>query len=307
LAIVAPAVNQWLKEGTRGGGERRHLRIRNALVVTEIAFAMLLLIGAGLLINSFARLRSVDPGYDAHGVLSMWVTAPAERYRDPESKARFYQQMLDETARVPGVQGVTLTSSVPLGSIGFPFNIEEHPLAGGDANTRYSAIAANYFRVLKAKMRAGREFDAHDDLKAPAVMIIATKQWPASISPAPINRAKDFAQLSCAQGGARDCRCRRRSQAGRVGSTDETRSLRAVHSTALVLAGICSSTPAKPRLATLRMCSRRSGCRSQPDCFGRENLDQELEGDDRRAAAVYDPAGNVCGVGAGAQPWVFIA
>ena len=167
-----PAVNQWLKEGTRGGGEGRQLRIRNALVVTEIAFAMLLLIGAGLLINSFARLRSVDPGYDAHGVLSMWVTAPAERYRDPESKARFYQQMLDETARVPGVQGVTLTSSVPLGSIGFPFNIEEHPLAGGDANTRYSAIAANYFRVLKAKMRAGREFDAHDDLKAPAVMII---------------------------------------------------------------------------------------------------------------------------------------
>jgi putative ABC transport system permease protein len=167
-----PAVNQWLKEGTRGGGEGRQLRVRNGLVVAEIGFAMVLLVGAGLLLNSFARLRSVDLGYDSRGVLSMWVTAPVEQYRDAESKARFYQQMLDEIARVPGVQGVTLTSSVPLGGIGFPFNIEGHPLAGGDANTRYSAISANYFQVLRAKMRAGREFDGHDDLKAPAVMIV---------------------------------------------------------------------------------------------------------------------------------------
>jgi predicted permease len=168
-----PTVNQWLKEGTRGSGEgRRQLRVRNALVVAEIALALVLLVGAGLLINSFSRLRSVDLGYDSHGLLSMWITAPAEQYRDAESKARFYQQMLDEVARVPGVQAATLTSSIPFGSIGFPFNIEGGPLPNGDANTRYSAIAANYFKVLNAKLRAGREFDVHDDLRAPAVAII---------------------------------------------------------------------------------------------------------------------------------------
>jgi putative ABC transport system permease protein len=131
-----------------------------------------LLVGAGLLINSFVRLRSIDLGYDARGLFSMWVTAPVERYKDPESKARFYQEMIDETSRVPGVQGVTLTSSVPLGSIGFPFNIEGRPLANGDANTRYSSVAANYFSVLHAKLRAGRDFDQHDDSRAPAVAII---------------------------------------------------------------------------------------------------------------------------------------
>ena len=167
-----PALNQWLKESTRGGGEgARSPRLRNALVVSEIALALILLVGAGLLINSFAHLRSVELGYNPHGLLSMWVTAPVERYRDPESKARFYQQMMDETSRVPGVQGVTLTSSVPLGSIDFPFNIEGNPMAN-DAHARYSAIAANYFQVLGAKLRAGREFEQHDDSRSAPVAII---------------------------------------------------------------------------------------------------------------------------------------
>jgi len=167
-----PALNQWLKESGRGSGEgARQPRLRNALVVSEIALALVLLVGAGLLINSFARLQKVELGYEPHGLLPVWATAPIERFRTPESQAQFYQQMADEAARVPGVQGVTLTSSVPLGSIGFPFNIDGHPLAN-DASARYSAIAPNYFQVLGAKLRAGREFDQHDDLHSGAVAII---------------------------------------------------------------------------------------------------------------------------------------
>lgn len=181
-----PAVNHWLKEGVRGGSEGGQPRMRNALVVAEISLALVLLVGAGLLLNSFVRLRSVDLGYNSHGLLSMWVTAPAEKDRDAESKVRFYDQMLDEVGRIPGVQGVTLTSSIPFGSIGFPFNIEGHPLPGGDANTRYSAVAASYFRVIQAKLRAGREFDDHDDLKAPAVAVInetMARQYFAGVDP----------------------------------------------------------------------------------------------------------------------------
>jgi putative ABC transport system permease protein len=162
----------WLKEGSRGGEGWQQQRARSVFVVAEVSLALVLLVGAGLLLNSFVRLRTMDVGYDPHGLLSMWTSAPVEKYRDPESKARFYQQMIDEVSRVPGVQGVTLTSSIPFGSIGFPFNIEGHPLPGGDANARYSAIAANYFKVLKTRMRTGREFDEHDDLRAPAVAII---------------------------------------------------------------------------------------------------------------------------------------
>lgn len=173
LQASRPALNQWLKESARGSGEGgRQPRLRSALVVSEIALALILLVGAGLLINSFVHLRSVDLGYDPHGLLSMWVTAPVERFRDAESKARFYQQMLDETARVPGVKAVSLTSSVPLGAIGLPFNIEGHPLPNGDGSTRYSAIAPNYFKVLDARLSTGREFDQHDDFRAAPVAII---------------------------------------------------------------------------------------------------------------------------------------
>jgi putative ABC transport system permease protein len=187
LQASRPTVNQWLKEGTRGVGDGgRQQKWRSALVVTEIALALVLLVAAGLLINSFMRLRSVDLGYDSQGLLSMWVTAPVERYREPESKVRFYQQLLDEAARVPGVQAVTLTSSVPLGSIGFPFNIEGRPLPNGDANTRYSSIASNYFTVLRAKLRSGREFDQHDDSRSTAVAIInetMARQYFAGVNP----------------------------------------------------------------------------------------------------------------------------
>jgi len=161
-----PGMDRWLKEGTRGSSEGRQLRVRNGLVIAEIAFALVLLIGAGLLLNSFARLRSVDLGYDPSGVFSMWVTANAERYQDVESKTRFYQQMLDETSRAPGVQGVTLTSSVPLGALSFPFNIEGRPWptmpVPGTApslptiskcSRRKCALVANSMRMMIRKAR----------------------------------------------------------------------------------------------------------------------------------------------------------
>ncbi len=168
----SPDVNPWLKESGRSSQSRQNRLTRNTLVIAEITLALILLIGAGLLLNSFLRLQRVDLGYDPKGLLTMWITPPKEMYPDNQSRARYFRQMLDEVERVPGVEMVTLTSSIPFGNIGFPFNIEGRPLPDGDANARYSAIAPNYFKVLKTPLLAGREFDDRDTAESPGVILI---------------------------------------------------------------------------------------------------------------------------------------
>jgi putative ABC transport system permease protein len=140
--------------------------------VSEIAIALVLLVGAGLLVQSFVRLRRVDLGYDANGLLTMWVSAPYSRYPNDESKARFYRRLLERVSQVPGADGVTLSSESWFGLLNFQFNIEGDPLPSGDATVRYSSVAPGYFEVLKARVLMGRDFDDHDDARAPAVAII---------------------------------------------------------------------------------------------------------------------------------------
>jgi len=166
-----PDVSEWLKEGGRGSGAG-HQRTRSALIVGEIAVALVLLIGAALLVQSFVRLRRVDLGYDPNGLLTMWVPAPFSRYPNDEAKARFYRQLLERVSRVHGAAGVTSSSEAWFGLLNFQFNIEGDPLPTGDATVRYSSIAPDYFNVLKAQIRAGRDFDDRDDGRVPGVAII---------------------------------------------------------------------------------------------------------------------------------------
>jgi putative ABC transport system permease protein len=167
-----PDVSEWLKEGGRGGSSAGHQRTRSALIIAEIAVALVLLIGAGLLVQSFVRLRRVDLGYDPNGLLTMWVPAPFSRYPNDEAKARFYKQVLERVSQVHGADGVTSSSEAWFGLLNFQFNIEGDPLPTGDATVRYSSIAPDYFKVLKAQIRAGRDFDDRDDGRAPGVAII---------------------------------------------------------------------------------------------------------------------------------------
>jgi putative ABC transport system permease protein len=166
-----PDVSERLKEGGRGSGAG-HQRTRSALIIGEIAVALVLLIGAALLVQSFVRLRRVDLGYDPNGLLTMWVPAPFSRYPNDEAKARFYRRLLEQASQVHGAEGVTLSSEAWFGLLGFQFNIEGDPLPSGDATVRYSSIAPDYFNVLKAQIRAGRDFDDRDDGRAPGVAII---------------------------------------------------------------------------------------------------------------------------------------
>jgi len=165
-----PDVSDWLKEGGRSGSS--HQRTRGALIVAEIAVALVLLIGAGLLIQSFVRLRRVDLGYEPNGLLTMWVPAPFSRYPNDESKTRFFKRLLDEVSQVRGADAVSMSSEAWFGLLNFQLNIESEPLPDGDATVRYSSIAPDYFKVLGAQIRRGRDFDDHDDAKSRGVAII---------------------------------------------------------------------------------------------------------------------------------------
>jgi putative ABC transport system permease protein len=148
-------VSDSMKEGGRSGGAGNQ-RARQGLVIVEIALALALLVGAGLLINSFARLLRVAPGYDPQGLMVMPLGFPAE------NKYAFAQQVMERIAATPGITSVALMSYPTLGGLNFPFNRESDPLPDGDALVAYSAISPAYFRTLKTPLLTGREFDDRD-------------------------------------------------------------------------------------------------------------------------------------------------
>jgi putative ABC transport system permease protein len=168
-----PVVNDELKEGGRSADGARGRLLRGALVVAEIAMAMVLLVGAGLLINSFARMSRAALGFDPRNLFSMSVQT---RNKFPieggdERRARFVRQVFDQVSQTPGVESAVVTSVGIFPVLHFGFNIEGRPLAA-DADALYETISPNYFRALRAGMVAGREFDESDDTRSPAVAII---------------------------------------------------------------------------------------------------------------------------------------
>jgi putative ABC transport system permease protein len=148
--------NESLKEAGRSGAVAGHQRARHALVVAEIALALALLVGAGLLLNSFARLLRVAPGYDPQGLMVMPLGFPAQ------NKYAFAQQVMERVAATPGITSVALMSYPTLGGLNFQFNRESDPMLDGDVSVAYSAISPAYFRTLKTPVLTGREFDDSD-------------------------------------------------------------------------------------------------------------------------------------------------
>ncbi len=115
LRATAPGVEGVLRdEGGATTGSRRRHRTQSGLVVAEIALALVLLVGSGLLIRSFVRLTSVDPGYDTHDVLAASIRLTPSRYADPTAQNRFFQDLTDALARNPGVADVSVSRTLPL-------------------------------------------------------------------------------------------------------------------------------------------------------------------------------------------------
>jgi putative ABC transport system permease protein len=125
-----------------------------------------LLAAAGLLIQSFIRMQRLDYGYDPRGMAIMTLPQPAE------NRQLFTDQVMERIKATPGIESAAIVSSPSFGGLNFPFNIEGEALPAGDAPGRYSSVSTGYFRTIKARWIAGREFDERDSANAPAVAVV---------------------------------------------------------------------------------------------------------------------------------------
>ena len=171
-------VNSALKDGTRGMTASRGHRLRGALVVTEVAMSLVLLIGAGLVIKSFWRLQQVDPGFDVQNLLSVEVTLPAAKYPESRQRTAFFQQALEKLSALPGVSAVSVINSPPLCGRRnidvFPIEGRPEPTAIADAPLADSrCINPDYFNMMGIRLLEGRFFTEGDAQNASRVTIIS--------------------------------------------------------------------------------------------------------------------------------------
>ncbi|MEW6210957.1 MAG: ABC transporter permease [Acidobacteriota bacterium] len=176
-AIAASKVNltESLKEGGRGSaGSLRHNRTRSALVISEVALALVLLVGAGLLVQSLIRLQRVNAGFDPNNLLTFTVSLPGRKYNAQQTVA-FYNQLTDRIAALPGVSAASIVSHLPLaGDTGVTsLEIEGRPKdwANGPEGQIHST-GPGYFRTLGIPFISGRDFTTRDDQTAPPVLIV---------------------------------------------------------------------------------------------------------------------------------------
>jgi putative ABC transport system permease protein len=187
LAASKTDLNDALKEGGRraGGGAHNH-RFRRALVVGEVALALVLLIGAGLMIQSFLRLRRVDPGFRPENVLAADLSLPSSRYQTGRQVSNFQHQLLDRISTLPGVRSVGAAAYLPFSGTNNSWTIQiegRPPLpAGRWLEPGWRPITANYFQTMGIPLVKGRDFSATDDETAPGVAILneaaARAYWP---------------------------------------------------------------------------------------------------------------------------------
>ena len=170
-------VQESLKEGARQvSGGIRGRRLRQVFVVSEIALAVVLLVGAGLLIRSFSSLRSVDPGLATHDVLTMRVALPARKYDEPGKRLRFFADAERRVAAIPGVQSVGIVSFLPFSALGAAtnFDIVGQPLAPPNAalGTDVTVCDVGYFQTLRLPLLKGRLFTEREMRETSNVVVI---------------------------------------------------------------------------------------------------------------------------------------
>ncbi len=170
-------LNDSLKEGLKGGGSgvASH-RLRSVLVVAEVALALILLVGAGLLIKSLIRLQSVDPGFNPKGVLTMRVVLPRRKYDQDGKVVGFFQQAVERIQNLPGVQAAGAISFLPFAGpySGTSFKIEglPEPAPGQEPKTGVCVTDVNYFQAMQIPLKRGRMFTAHEATEMRHVVVI---------------------------------------------------------------------------------------------------------------------------------------
>ena len=169
------ATRDSLRSGATAGGRERH-RLRRTLVATEVALALLLLIGAGLTLRTFQHLAALPPGFETSGVALTSLALPGRTYADGPAAARFYSRLVNQVAALPGVAAAGAANVVPLcgcnqttsfNRVGqAPYAIDERP------DVDWRVITPGYFEALRVPIRLGRDFTAADRAGAPGVVIV---------------------------------------------------------------------------------------------------------------------------------------
>ena len=166
-----------LKEGKRAVSSRGGIRIRGGLVVLQVALSVVLLVGAGLLLKSFARLRGVDPGFRVEKLLAATVSLPGDRYADPERRVQFFESLQASVQALPGVESVGLVSRLPILQTAGNVAIwdPEHPPEGNTsapwADRRI--VLPGYFETMDIPLLEGRALQRTDVAESPPVIVLS--------------------------------------------------------------------------------------------------------------------------------------
>ncbi|HEX8272227.1 MAG TPA: ABC transporter permease [Longimicrobiaceae bacterium] len=166
-----------LREGGRGAlSGRGSARVRSALVVVEMALAVMLLAGAGLLIRSFVRLQEVDPGFRTEGALSFTLSLPSAAYGEDAARAAFYERLLERLEGLPGVRSAAAVSQLPMGGsaqfLTFAVDGRAPVQPGNDPAAQVLRATPGYFRSLAIPVERGRAFSEQDRAGTPRVVVL---------------------------------------------------------------------------------------------------------------------------------------
>jgi putative ABC transport system permease protein len=170
--------------GKRNAGSVRHRRSLNALVVIELALALVLVAGAGLMMRSFRSVLRIDPGFDPHNVLTFSAALPLAIYKDQQQQLQFFERAVAKIQALPGVQSVAGTFRVPVAGFATAiFSVQGKPVATGQTPIAdYRAITEGYFRAMGVRLLKGRAFTERDSAGAPDAVIVneelARRSWP---------------------------------------------------------------------------------------------------------------------------------
>ncbi|MBI1764204.1 MAG: ABC transporter permease [Acidobacteria bacterium] len=187
-----PDLNEALKEGGRGtAGSARSRRVRNVLVAAELALSLILLVSAGLMVNSLLRMQRVNPGFRTDHILTLQISLPLTKYPDDpghlELAAGFFQQLVERVKALPGVQAAGVSSALPLTNSGWGklFSIEDRPAPKALDKVpvvQYRQVSGDYFNTLGFALRKGRLLNERDTRDTLSVAVInealARRYWP---------------------------------------------------------------------------------------------------------------------------------
>lgn len=184
---AASSLDQSLREsGRTATGGVRGRRLRRALVVIEIALALVLLAGAGVLLRHLWELRATPPGFEPENVLTASLSLPEKKFAEAPARWRFFEEIQTRAATLPGARSAALVSSLPLGngwdSLQFHIVGRPDPVPDGGFGANFNIVSPGYFRTMGIPVRAGRELTPQDTAGAPAVIVInetaARRFWP---------------------------------------------------------------------------------------------------------------------------------